>query len=425
VIETVKRTNGILLPLSIRGADEGPLAGLNFVAKDLFDIEGYATGAGNPDWLRTHEVANRNAVVVDQLMNAGATLVGKSVTDELAYSLDGINVHYGAPENPQHPGRVSGGSSSGSASAVAAGLADFAIGTDTAGSVRLPASFCGTFGFRPTYDAVSLRGVVPLAPIFDTVGWFARSAELLKNCGTVLLKQPGEKGPSPFKKLLVAIDAFQFIEPELGAALAEALPFIKTHFQAAEAIQLAAYEWDEFVMCFRLLQSFSAWETHGAWIKREHPQFDPSIEERFEFASRVTLEQKKDAEKIRNRILENFAKLLPSDAVLVVPTTQNVPPFVNAFPHIFMQERMANLKLTVVSPLAKLPQVTIPVKYNLTQTTGLSFIAAQNQDMALLTLAETIAGTIEKFERLKFVDNSPPEQNSDPEQTPEHEQVSS
>lgn len=406
MIETVKRTNGILLPLSIKGADTGPLQGLKFLAKDLFDIAGYPTGAGNPDWLRTHEPANCNAVVVDRLLRAGGTLAGKTVTDEIAYSLDGINMHYGAPENPQYAGRVSGGSSSGSASAVAAKLVDFAIGTDTAGSVRLPASFCGIFGFRPTYGAISLQGVVPLAPVFDTVGWFARSAELLRKCGTVLLEQQStaynEQTTSPFKRLLVAIDAFQFIEPELGAALAEALPSIKTHFQSVEAVQLSAYEWEEFVMCFRLLQSFSAWETHGEWIIREHPHFEASIQERFEFASRVTIEQKAEAEAIRNRIVKNFAELLPSDTVLVMPTTQNVPPFVNAFPHIFTQERMANLKLTVLSPLAKIPQVTIPVKHSPTQSTGLSLIAGQNQDLALLSLAETIAATIDKFERLKF-----------------------
>lgn len=406
MIETVKRTNGILLPLSIKGADTGPLQGLKFLAKDLFDIAGYPTGAGNPDWLRTHEPANCNAVVVDRLLRAGGTLAGKTVTDEIAYSLDGINMHYGAPENPQYAGRVSGGSSSGSASAVAAKLVDFAIGTDTAGSVRLPASFCGIFGFRPTYGAVSLQGVVPLAPVFDTVGWFARSAELLRKCGTVLLEQQStaydEQTTSPFKRLLVAIDAFQFIEPELGAALAEALPSIKTHFRSVEAVQLSAYEWEEFVMCFRLLQSFSAWETHGEWIIREHPHFEASIQERFEFASRVTIEQKAEAEAIRNRIVKNFAELLPSDTVLVMPTTQNVPPFVNAFPHIFTQERMANLKLTVLSPLAKIPQVTIPVKHSPTQSTGLSLIAGQNQDLALLSLAETIAATIDKFERSKF-----------------------
>ena len=134
----------------------GALSGLTFAAKDIIDVEGHITGCGNPDWLRTHEKALRTAPCIRRLIEAGATLVGKTVTEELATGLTGENIHYGAPINVNAPGRVSGGSSSGSAAAVAAGLVDFSLGSDTGGSVRAPASFCGIYGVRPTHGRVSM-----------------------------------------------------------------------------------------------------------------------------------------------------------------------------------------------------------------------------------------------------------------------------
>ena len=171
----------------------GLLDGLTFALKDLIDVAGCRTGAGNPDWLARQSPAERSATVVEKTLAAGATLVGKTITDELAFSLEGRNVHYGSPINPACPDRMCGGSSSGSGVAVAAGLVDFAIGTDTGGSVRVPASFLGVFGFRPSHGAVSLDGVVPFAPSYDTVGWFARDAELLEKVGLVLLPEQSPK----------------------------------------------------------------------------------------------------------------------------------------------------------------------------------------------------------------------------------------
>ena len=158
----------------LQGAPGRPLSGLAFAAKDLFDIAGHVTGAGNPDWLALHSPASRTAPVVQALVDAGADMVGKTHTDELSRGILGENAHYGTPTNPNAPGRVPGGSSSGSAAAVAGGLVEFAIGTDTGGSVRIPASFCGIFGIRPSHGRLSLAGVVGQAPSFDTVGWFAR-----------------------------------------------------------------------------------------------------------------------------------------------------------------------------------------------------------------------------------------------------------
>ena len=218
----------------------------------------------------------------------------------------------------------------------------------------------------------------------------------------MLLREPAS-ATSAFKKLLVPLDAFRFIEPELGAALAETLSRIKGNFQIVEGIQLGDYDWDQYVTCFRVLQSFSAWETHGEWIERVKPKFDQSIQERFDFARAVTLEEKTAAEATRTRIMQMFVKLLPPDTVLCLPTTWNLPPLVDATPNEFLHERLANLKLTVLSPLANLPQVTMPIKYDeVGHTSGLSFVAGQNGDLELLTLTETIAARVQQFELDKF-----------------------
>ena len=211
----------------LQGAPSEPLAGLAFAAKDLFDIAGHVTGAGNPDWLALHAPAERTAPVVEALVDAGADMVGKTHTDELSRGIFGENAHYGTPTNPNAPERVPGGSSSGSAAAVAGGLVDFALGTDTGGSVRIPASFCGIFGIRPTRGRLSLEGVVGQAPSFDTVGWFARDAHLLARIGEVLLVTDLGSAPLP-RRAVIATDAFAIAEPATANALLPAAERIAT-----------------------------------------------------------------------------------------------------------------------------------------------------------------------------------------------------
>src|SRR5436853_2732215 len=201
----------------IEGAPDGPLAGLTFAAKDLFDVAGYPTGGGNPDWARTHPVPARHAWAVQRLLDAGATLIGKTVTDEVSIGILGENPFDGTPLNPKAPDRVPGGSSSGSASAVAQGLCDVALGTDTGGSVRVPASFCGLYGIRPTHGRLDLTGMMAQAPSSDTTGWFARDAKTFARVSEVLL---GEPLPASLPtRLLVAVDAFGFADAETAAAL--------------------------------------------------------------------------------------------------------------------------------------------------------------------------------------------------------------
>ncbi|CAN1232785.1 Amidase 1 [Linum perenne] len=185
-----------------------PLQGLTFAVKDIFDMAGYVTGFGNPDWARTHSAAASTAPAVLDVLKDGAKSVGKTIMDEMAYSINGENIHYGTPVNPCAADRVPGGSSSGSAVAVGAAIVDFSLGTDTGGSVRVPASYCGIFGFRPSHDTISTSGVVPMAQSFDTVGWFARDPLILKRIGQSLLHL-SDQNTVILSQVIIADDCFE------------------------------------------------------------------------------------------------------------------------------------------------------------------------------------------------------------------------
>src|SRR5262249_37592975 len=227
---TVAQSNAFVATFDLSPTESGPLNGLRFAVKDTIDVAGFKTGCGNPTWHDSHPAAVVHAVSVEQLLLAGARCVGKTICDELAFSLLGENHFYGTPLNPQAPDRVPGGSSSGSASAVACGLVDFALGTDTGGSTRVPASNCGVWGFRPSHGFVSLAGVNPLAPSFDTVGVLARNADLLANVGLVLLAGAQVPPKKPATIHLIR-EAFALADADVQTALSEPVRFLRDLFR--------------------------------------------------------------------------------------------------------------------------------------------------------------------------------------------------
>src|SRR5262245_12475470 len=275
----------------------GPLNGLTFAVKDVFDVAGQRTGFGQPTWLATHAPAETTAPAVGRLLAAGARMIGRAICDELTYSLDGENVHYGTPLNPACPEHVPGGSSSGSASAVAGGLCEFSLGTDCAGSVRIPASFCGLYGMRPTHGRVPLEGAAPFAGSFDTAGWLARDADVLELVGRTLLAErstdapgnsrlPGERQPRPHG--LIARDAFAVAGPLAATALQSAVERVAGELAAAEEVTIAEEGLGRWVESFRVIQAFEIWRSLGAWVTEHRPALGPGIRERIAWAATVT-----------------------------------------------------------------------------------------------------------------------------------------
>jgi amidase len=264
--------------VEVAGAADGPLAGLEFAVKDLFDVAGAITGYGNPDWARTHAPAAATAPVVLALTQAGAAMRGKTKTVELAYGLTGENVWYGTPTNPAAPDRFPGGSSCGSAAAVGAGLVDFALGTDTGGSVRIPASYCGVFGIRPTWGSVNLTGACPLGPSFDTAGWFAANATVLRRVGEVILPSGGDGALGP---LLKVQEAWVNAVPQTATALVGALVGAERVLGPSLSVSIAPEGLDQFYEHFRAAQAEEAWASLGAWVQAIRPALGPGVAERF------------------------------------------------------------------------------------------------------------------------------------------------
>jgi amidase len=361
----------------------GRLDGLTFAVKDLIDVAGTPTGGGNPDWLAGQAAAVTSAPVVDAALAAGARLVGKTITDELAFSLEGENAHYGTPINPACPERLPGGSSSGSAVAVAAGLVDFALGTDTGGSVRVPASFTGVFGFRPTHGRVSTQGVVEFAPSYDTVGWFARAANVLRLVGETLLDGSPDV---PVRRLVLVRDAFAMADAD-GAALHEAQARRWGAVEEAIVFDGASTEWLE---CYRVLQGAEIWQHLGPWITARRPAFGPSIAPRFADAATIAPPAVMQYRELRSRITERLHRLTHDGTALVIPTTPGRAlakmasgPEIGAF-------YATALPLNAIAGHAGLPQVTLPVTQIEGCPLGLSIIGPRGADRALLKLAETL-----------------------------------
>ena len=372
--------------VEMQGASSGPLAGLTFGLKDIFDVAGHKTGFGSPDWLRTHDAAKKHSVVTQRLLGAGASLAGKTHTEEMAFSLTGENAHYGTPVNVNAPGRVPGGSSSGSAAAVAGGLVDFAIGSDTGGSVRGPASFCGIYGIRPTHGRISLEGVCALAPGFDTCGWFARDAALLARVGAVLL---GGKAAAP-GRVLLAQDAFALAMPEAAQALQPALARAAKVLGKPAPVTVSTEGLSEWFTVFRILQFAEIWEQHRDWVMREQPQFGPGIRQRFEAVAKSDAAEAALMTPRREAIADRLDKLLANNAILLLPTVPDIAPLKNCSPDQTTAFRERAMGMLCISGIGRLPQVSLPLASLNGCPLGLSMVAARGNDEMLLAVAEKI-----------------------------------
>jgi amidase len=363
--------------LTMAPTASGPLDGLTFAVKDLIDVEGTPTGGGNPDWLASHGPAATTAPAVAALLAAGATLHGKTNTDELAFGLEGANAHYGTPVNPACPDRIPGGSSSGSAVAVAGGLVDLALGTDTGGSVRVPASFVGVFGFRPTHGAVSVEGVIPFSPSYDTVGWFARDITTLNLAGDALLPKARA---IPIRKLRLVRDAFAMADPDISALLRSRCAAMGI----ADEITLFDGAPEQWLECYRVVQCAGIWQTLGPWISSAKPRFGDAIASRFAEASSITPAEIAQWTPVRAAIASRVRAMLGDGVGLVVPTTPRVALRKDAPPSEFSDFYQRALTITSIAGHSGLPQISVPVGDVDGCPVGLSIIGSNGHDRALL-----------------------------------------
>jgi len=396
------------------GSGHGPLAGLSFAVKDVFAIEGVASCSGNPRWLETHEPAPYTAPAVRRLLAAGARLRGVTLTDELALSLTGENAHYGTPINPRCPERVPGGSSSGSAVAVASASVDFALGTDTGGSVRVPASHTGVFGFRPTHGQVPFEGVLPLAPRFDTVGWFARDAVLLERVGDVLLPAALRTAdvPSPVPApaaapgpalLAAAADAPSALVlwSELGEYLDRQArtPFLEAASALARALDVPLLEARapspaRWLDAYLTLQNLEAAAHHRAFVERHRESFGALIRRRFDAVLATEPARADGAEAVRAELIRGLGAIVANGAWLVLPSAPGAAPLCGLPDDAVDAFTGRGLTLAAVASLSGAPQLGMPLAESEGCPLGVSLLGPPGADRALLAAARAITARL-------------------------------
>ncbi len=394
--------------VALAAARQGPLAGLSFAVKDLFDVAGYPTSGGQPMLLAMSGIKTCSSPVVTQLLDAGAQFVGKTITDELAFSINGQNAHFGDPINPHAPDRISGGSSSGSASAVAHGLCDIGIGSDTGGSVRAPANHCGLIGIRTSHGLVSLEHAVAFAPSLDSCGWFASDIDVFIKASEVLLQAPvcqtALLGPLNKPRWMLGSDWWSALAPEVGKAHQAAMQGIGNAIeQAGQALlsfdidfpAFGATRLDELVLAFRQIQGFEAWQCDGALIQDYALSLGPGVAERFAWASQVSEADYIKASKLREAFANWMQGQLADDGLLIVPTMPDVAPLRQADSASLDQYRASAMRMLCVAGLCRLPQINLPLSQRLGAPLGLSLIGPAASDLALLPWAKFLmqAGT--------------------------------
>ncbi len=375
----------------VAGAADGPLSGLTFVAKDLFDVAGHPTGGGNPDWAAAQPLPEKHAWAVQTLLDAGAELIGKTITDEVSLGILGENAFYGTPLNSAAPERVPGGSSSGTAAAVAAGLADTGLGSDTGGSVRVPASFCGLYGIRPTHGRMDLSGMMAQAPSSDTTGWLARDAETFRRVSATLLGEAID-GARP-RRLVVAVDAFGFAEADTARALRPMVERLGGLVDEVVEEAMAPPGLSVWGRAQRTLQPAEAWATFRDWIERANPRFAFNVAHGLVLGSLVPEAERRWAALMKREARARLDYLLPPGTVLAMPTTPFPAPAKGLA--LGEQNRLRELILCLCAHggLSGLPQVSIPGATVAGAPVGLSILAGRDQDAQLVGLACRLAET--------------------------------
>jgi amidase len=373
------------LAAPLKGAASGPLAGLSAVVKDMYDIAGERTGCGSPEWLATHPPATRNCPPVQKILDAGATITGKTVCDEYFYSVSGANAHYGTPVNVRAPGRLPGGSSAGSAAACGAGLCDFALGSDTGGSVRVPASFNGIYGLRPTHERIAHSGVADMAPSFDVPGWFAATPGVFRKVGAVLLDSRRVAGS--IDRVIVLEDAFAQAEEPVADLLRTLLAFMSDDLPGMAHGRIAPEGFDPWREAFRIVQAYETWQTFGSFVTSHKPKIGPGVKERMQFAATVTKAQADASRAVVLKARDHIRQIVVPGTVLALPTAPSIAPRIETTGPELEEFRTRVMRLTCTSGISGLPQMSIPAATINGCPIGLSFIGWAGGDEALLDLA--------------------------------------
>jgi len=369
-------------PLPATGA--GPLSGVGMAVKDMIAVAGHTSSYGHPRWRATHAPADTDAEVLTRLRAAGGAVVGLAKLDQLAYSLTG-NVGEGEPPvNPRDPERFCGGSSSGSASAVAGGAAELGVGTDTAGSIRIPAAACGLFSIRPTHGLVPADGVLPLAPSLDTVGFLARDPGLIE--AALGAAAAGPPDDVRLRRVLLPRDLAEHADDATRAAIAalarRAADALGAEVEPVDAAALLSAEVRDM---FARVQGREIWREHATWVSENIAHLAADVQVRLRMCEALSgdppeaIRADLDA---RDRYRSTVRDLLGDDGVLLLPVLPRRGPLRSWSPEELTAYRGACFRLTAPGSLAGLPEVVAPAGEHAAGLAG-----PPGGDLALLRLA--------------------------------------
>jgi len=358
----------------------GLLSNLNFVVKDMCKIKGHKTSCGNPDFYQKCQLAYDYAPFLKNILNAGATLKGITICDEFFYSLIGENAHYGTPTNLNAPGFVPGGSSSGSAAALTTDLYDFSIGSDTGGSVRVPASFCGLFGIRPTHNRIKTDDVYPMAPSFDTIGWFSKDIKIFNKIGQILLNF-NDKTDIKFKEFVIPKDLLELVNPEISNLFYK---YINNHFPEIKTVRLSKHSKDIIADNFRILQGGEIKKCVIPWILKYKPKISPEINNRIEMAMKITTDEINKAQKFRENLKLEIDETLPKGIIALFPTTPFSSPKCGLSDEQLASHRKKLMEFTSIAGMTSRPQISMPKFKDNTGPIGISLLGWQYSDEVLL-----------------------------------------
>lgn len=381
----------------------GALDGLRFAVKDNIDIRDRFTSYGSKPWSEAHPRAAYHAVCVEQLLMAGARCVGKTIADEFTYSLDGESYFYGTPVNPRAPDRIPGGSSSGSASAVACGLVDFALGTDCGGSIRIPASLCGVFGMRPSLHRISEAGVLPFAPSVSTVGVLAQNLPVLRQAMRVLLRSHDAALP-PVKNIYLVKEAFALADPAIQNALSECIAHLSTFPNITVAsislrditgLDVSLKSCNEDAL--RVLQTAEIANTIGGWIQENGPEQGPNFQAGYRNVEQFDRSTMSDALNLCEALFSRVAAFTQPGDVFCYPTAPVLAPkrgtLTGSNLNSVLDYYGRTMAVTSFAGVARLPEITIPLAQVNGIPVGLSLAAGHYQDEFLLDASLRLWGS--------------------------------
>ena len=364
----------------IQTSYKGNLLDMRFLCKDMCQIKGFKTSCGNPDFYKHTAEATENAPFLEKILNEGAILEGITICDEFFYSIIGENIHYGTPSNKNAPNCVPGGSSSGSAAALTQINYDFTIGTDTGGSVRVPASFCGIYGFRPTHGRINLNKVYPMSESFDTLGWFSNNKSNMLKVGKVFFDH-FEEIPIEQKNILIPIDIINNLDENIKSQFYD---YCENKFKNLKKVQLSNYNKSELAECFRVIQGYEIKLSMLPWIQKYNPKISTEINSRFEVTKNITVNMYNESINLRKEFVSELDKNLSKEALIIFPTTPFSAPITGQSDDDLSELRKKVMEFTCIGGLSSRPQISIPKFKGSTGPIGLSVLGSKNADEIIL-----------------------------------------